>query len=64
MSEILEWLESEGFSEDTDKSLYEYLEFWLFNNQFMHMDDPVALFKVTRGYVEYKATGHVTPDED
>lgn len=64
MTEILKWLESEGFSEINDSDLYEYLETWLFNNQFMVMKNPVELFQVSRGYVEYKATGHVTPDED
>lgn len=64
MEQILLTLEIEGFDERTDPELYSYLETWLVNNQFMEMTDPVALFVASRGYVQYKATGHVVPDED
>lgn len=64
MEEILKALEEAGLDERRDPELYSYLELWLINNQFMEMADPAALFLVSRGYVEYKATGHVTPDED
>lgn len=64
MNEILEALEALGYDERTDPQLYAYLESWLNNNQFMVMEDPVSLFESSRGFVEYTATGIVTPDED
>jgi hypothetical protein len=58
------WLQDNGFTPERDLELYEYAARWMSNNSLLAPDAAAALFADSAGVAEYRATGHVTPDED
>lgn len=60
---LSEWLLGEGFNYGRDEPLFEYAERYAFNNQFMVVDNPIALFATSAGVVEYRAVGTIASED-
>jgi hypothetical protein len=61
---IFHWLLAQGWTRQLDPEIYEYAEDFKHNNQFVDDDSLIVMFRDSRGVLEYRATGHVTPWED